>query len=67
MQHFAPQTCFARKFLFTAIFGLALAFTIGCGGSKATVADAAVTGNKRLADAPEMELEMKAQYRGLKK
>jgi len=48
-----------RFLLLAATFGLALVFTLGCGGSKATVTDAAVTGNKRLADTPEAELEKK--------
>jgi len=48
-----------NKIVLAASFGLALAFTIGCGGSKPTVTDAAVTGNKRLADAPEVELQNK--------
>ena len=43
-----------NRFLSTAVFALALVFTIGCGGSKP-----AATGNKRLADAPEAELEKK--------
>jgi len=47
------------KIALTASVSLVLAFTIGCGGSKPAVADSAVTGNKRLADAPEMELEKK--------
>ncbi|MDR2594300.1 MAG: hypothetical protein LBC87_05980 [Fibromonadaceae bacterium] len=47
------------RFLPTAIFALALLFTVGCGGSKPTVTDAAVTGNKRLSDTPEAELEKK--------
>jgi len=48
-----------NRFLLAAGIVLALSLTTGCGGSKATVADAAVTGNKRLADAPEAELEKK--------
>jgi hypothetical protein len=43
-----------------AAISIASAFTFSsCGGSKATVTDAAATGNKRLSDAPEMELERK--------
>jgi len=47
------------KIALTVSISLALAFTVGCGGSKAKVTDAAVTGNKRLADAPEDELGKK--------
>jgi len=47
------------KIVLVAGISLTLAFTFGCGGSKPTVTDSTATGNKRLADAPEMELEKK--------
>lgn len=47
-----------QKVLLVASCALALAFT-ACGGSKATVANVEATGNKRLGDAPEIELERK--------
>jgi len=47
------------RFLLAVAFA-AMAFTLSsCGGSKQAVADSTVTGNKRLSDAPEMELENK--------
>jgi len=48
-----------RFLLLAATFGLALTFTIGCGGSKAKVTDATATGNKRLTETPEEELGKK--------
>jgi len=47
------------RFLFTAILGLALSLTVGCGSSKAKISDATATGNKRLAETPEEELGKK--------
>jgi len=47
------------KIVLAAGISLTLALTFGCGSSKPTVTDSTVTGNKRLADAPEMELEKK--------
>jgi len=52
------RTQFSKIALTVGIL-LAMSFTIGCGGSKPAVTDAVATGNKRLADAPEMELEKK--------
>jgi hypothetical protein len=46
------------KIALVAGISLALALT-SCGGSKPAVTDSVATGNKRLADAPEIELENK--------
>ena len=51
------KTKMFSKIALVAGISLALALTLGCAGN--TVQNSAATGNKRLADAPEIELENK--------